>query len=116
MAANCYDATTATDYWSALSAENILLQEVKTIYADATFGGTFSSQMKETEHIMVEIPKVPIAQKGNVSIHAKRWIVERTIAWKNANRRCSKDYERKTAHANAFLIIGNIKRLAKKLT
>lgn len=116
VAANCYDGTTATDYWSALSAENILLQEVKTIYADATFGGTFSSQMKETEHIMVEIPKVPIAQKGKVSIHAKRWIVERTIAWTNANRRCSKDYERKTAHANAFLIIGNIKRLAKKLT
>ena len=73
-------------------------------------------QMKEKYDILVEIPKIPIAQKGKVEIHEKRWIVERTIAWTNNNRRCSKDYERKTENANAYLIIANIRRLAKKLT
>ena len=92
------------------------MDNIEIVYADGTFGGTFSRQMKEKYDILVEIPKIPIAQKGKVEIHEKRWIVERTIAWTNNNRRCSKDYERKTENANAYLIIANIRRLAKKLT
>jgi putative transposase len=90
------------------------LDNIAYIYADATFGGTFSKEMKEKYGICVEIPKIPIAQKGKIKIHEKRWIVERTIAWTLNNRRCSKDYERKTEHAKAYLIIANIRRLVKK--
>ena len=116
VSANCYDGTTAIKYWESLSYHNILLDNVTKIYADGTFGGTFSKEMAERYGTTVEIPKIPIAQKGKVTIHEKRWIVERTIAWTLNNRRCSKDYERKTEHSNTFLIIGNIRRLAKKLT
>ena len=70
--------------------------------------------MTERYSITVEILKIPIAQTGKVTIHEKRWIAERTIAWTLSNRSCSKDYERKIKHANTFLIIGNIRRLAKK--
>ena len=63
----------------------------------------------------VEIPRVPIAQKGSLEIHEKRWIVERTIAWTGNNRRCSKDYERKIENANAFLLIANIRRVVRKI-
>ena len=111
-----YDGTTAIKYWEGLSCQNILLDNVTKIYADGTFGGTFSKKMTERYCITVEIPKIPIAQKGKVTIHEKRWIVERTIAWTLNNRRCSKDYERKTEHSNTFLIIGNIRRIAKKIT
>ena len=52
--------------------------------------------------IVVEIPKAPIARKGKMEIHEKRWIVRRTIVWTVNNRRCSKGYERKTENANAF--------------
>jgi hypothetical protein len=72
--------------------------------------------MLEKHGIEVEIPTVPIARKGKVDIHQKRWVVEGTIGWTLANRRCSRDYQRKAEHANAFIIIGNIKRLAKKIT
>ena len=51
--------------------------------------------------------------KAKVEIHEKRWIVERTIAWINKNRRLSKDYERKTKNANAFIIFANIRRILK---
>jgi putative transposase len=114
VSANSYDGTTAIDYWENLSLHNYLLDNIKYIYADGTFGGTFSKEMNEKYRISVEIPKIPIAQKGKMKIHEKRWIVERTIAWTLNNRRCSKDYERKTEHANAYLIISNIRRLAKK--
>jgi len=65
--------------------------------------------------IEVETPNVPISQKGKVEIHQKRWIVERSIAWINNNRRCAKDYERKTDNSNAFLTIAHIRILAKKI-
>jgi putative transposase len=94
---------------------NILLENVGIIFADGTFGGTFKQEMNKKYGIEVEIPQIPIAKKGKVEIHPKRWIVERTISWTNNNRRCSKDYERKTENANAFLIIANISRLAKKI-
>jgi putative transposase len=115
VAANLYDGTTAIKQWKYIETENILVENISKIYADGTFGGTFSKEIKEKYDIEVEIPKIPIAKKGNIVIHEKRWIVERTIAWTNNNRRCAKDYERKTVNSNAFLLLANIKRLAKKI-
>jgi len=71
--------------------------------------------MENRYGIGVEIPVVPIARKGNMDIHEKRRIVERTIAWTLNNRRCSKDYERKTDNANAFITLANIRRLMLKI-
>ncbi len=116
VSANSYDGTTAIKHWELMSINNVLLDNVKKIYADGTFGGTFTKGMEEKYAISVEIPKIPIAKKGNIEIHEKRWIVERTIAWTLSNRRLSKDYERKTDNANAYLVITNIRRLANKLT
>ena len=61
VSANCYDGTTAIKYWESLSRPNILLDNVNKIYADGTFGGTFSREMTERYSITVEIPKIPIA-------------------------------------------------------
>jgi putative transposase len=115
VSANSYDGTTAAKYWSTMYDNNELLQNIKLIFADGTFGGTFRKEMEDRYNIGVEIPNVPIARKGKVEIHEKRWIVERTISWTLNNRRCSKDYERKTHNANAFVILANIRRLVLKI-
>jgi len=112
--ANCYDGTTALAHWGLLSLNNILLDRVRYVYADSTFGGQFKAGMNKQYEVTVVIPKIPIAKKGTVSIHEKRWVVERTIAWTLNNRRCVKDYERNAEHANAFLTIANIRRIVKK--
>ena len=114
VSANSYDGTTAAKRWNTALYRNELLQNVRLIFADGTFGGTFSKEMQQKD-IVVEIPKVPIARKGKMEIHEKRWIVERTIAWTLNNRRSSKDDERKTENANAFIVIANSRRLAKKI-
>ena len=101
-------------YWEGLSYENILLDNITKTYTDDTFGCTFSTEMIERYSNAVEIPKISIAQKGKAIIHEKGCTVERTIAQTLNNRRCSKDYEKKTEYSNTFLIIGNISRLAKK--
>lgn len=59
VSANSYDGTTAIDYWESLSLYNCLLDNIKYIYADGTFGGTFSKEMNEKHSIFVEIPKIP---------------------------------------------------------
>lgn len=113
VSANSYDGTTALEQWSNLSLNCELLNDIEKIYADGTFGGTFSAGMESKYGISVEIPKIPIAQKGKITIHQKRWIVERSIAWTLNNRRLSKDYERDKINSNTFITIANIRRLAK---
>jgi putative transposase len=115
VSANSYDGTTAVKRWSSAFFHNELLQNLKLIFADGMFDGTFSKEMQEKYVISVEIPKVPVARKGKMEIHEKRWIVERTIARTLNNRRCSKDYERKIENANAFIVIANIRRSVRKI-
>ena len=46
---------------------------------------------------------------------AKRWIVERTFAWFGNYRRLSKDYERLTDTAEAFIQLAMIRIMLNKL-
>lgn len=112
-AANCHDGTTAAKNWDALLMRQPLLDEVRLVFADGTFGGTFKKHLLRHFGIEVQIPKGAIAKKGAVSITAFRWIVERTIAWLTNNRRLSRDFERKTETATAFLHIAHIRRAVR---
>jgi len=46
----------------------------------------------------------------------KRWIVERTFAWLNHDRRLSKDFERRTDSAEAMIYLGQTRRMLTRLT
>lgn len=112
-AANCYDGTTAAKFWSVAAQRQPLLDEVRKVFADRTFGGTFNSEMSRQHGVKVEIPGVPIAQKGAVTITHIRWVVERSFAWIGNNRRLSKDFERKTDSSEHFIHIAHIRRVLK---
>jgi putative transposase len=45
----------------------------------------------------------------------KRWIVERTFSWIGRQRRMSKDYERLTGSAEAFIFLVGIRLLRSRL-
>jgi len=45
----------------------------------------------------------------------RRWVVERTIAWLNRNRRLAKDFEATIESAQAWLMIASVKLLARRL-
>lgn len=113
VAANCHDGAIATTYWARLVRQYPLLAAVKKVYVDGTFNGRFREHMAKTYQIPVEVPRQVVRQQGKFCIHAIRWKVERTIAWANTNRRLSKDYERKTVHSNAFMILANIRRVVR---
>ena len=45
----------------------------------------------------------------------KRWVVERTYAWAGYNRRLSKEYERTTTSSEAWMKVGMIHLMLKRL-
>ena len=112
VAASCHDGATAARLWDALAVGNELLDCVQTVFVDGGFGRRFHRHLAQ-RGIQVQVPTGVLVQKGRFFIHAKRWVVERSIAWAGNNRRLAKDYERKTAHANAWLYVANIRRLAR---
>lgn len=52
--------------------------------------------------------------KGFVAL-PKRWIVERTLAWLNRNRRLAKDFENRLRYALAFVHLASIRLMVRKL-
>src|SRR5258708_40288493 len=45
----------------------------------------------------------------------RRWVVERTLAWLNRNRRLAKDFEASIASAKAWLYLASIQLLIRRL-
>jgi transposase len=43
----------------------------------------------------------------------RRWVVERTLAWLNRNRRLAKDFEQTIASATAWLFIASVQLLTR---
>jgi len=46
---------------------------------------------------------------------ARRWVVERTFAWLNRNRRLAKDFEATLESALAWLFIASVKLMSRRL-
>jgi transposase len=45
----------------------------------------------------------------------RRWVVERTFAWLNRNRRLAKDFERSIASATTWLFLASVQMLARRI-
>ena len=45
----------------------------------------------------------------------RRWVVERTLAWLNRNRRLAKDFETAIATATAWLFLSSVQLLTRRL-
>ena len=64
----------------------------------------------------VEIVVVPRnADVKGFQVLPRRWVVERTFSWLTRCRRLARDYERKTAHAEAMIQVAMIRLMAARL-
>ena len=63
----------------------------------------------------IEIVKRSDADQGLSSSLPRRWVVERTIAWLNRNRRLAKDFEATIESAETWLMIASVKLLSRRL-
>ncbi len=62
----------------------------------------------------VQIVKQSDAAKGFVLL-PRRWVVERTIAWLNRNRRLAKDVEATVESSVAWLYVARVKLMSRRL-
>ena len=116
--ANQHDSKAGLQLWQETQLLNPVVEEVELVYADSTFGGTFKQELEASLSVKVVITRSPIEDQpadANMVIHKWRWIVERTLAWINHNRRLAKDFERTTLSSKTFIWIAHIRRTIKRV-
>lgn len=90
-------------------------KRLKVVFADSAYGRCgLPEWVKQTYRWVLQTVLRPVGCKGFVVL-PKRWIVERTFAWLARYRRHSKDYEKTTASAEAFIYIAMINLMSARL-
>lgn len=108
-AANIQDAPGA---WGVVTQLFGRMPRLKKILADGIYEGARIAV--QTLGWPLEIVQKVAGQKG-FSVLPKRWIVERTFAWLGRNRRLSKDYERLPESSEAWIYLGMINLMIRRL-
>jgi len=85
------------------------------VFADGGYAGDkLKNAQMGKRNWTIEIVKRSDAAKGFVLL-PRRWVVERTIAWLNRNRRLAKDVEATIASATTWLYIASVKLMSRRL-
>lgn len=88
---------------------------IEVTFADAGYQGErVRETARKTGCWRVEIVKRPSGAEGFVVV-AKRWIVERTLAWISRNRRLARDFENLARTAVALVRLAMIKIMLRRL-
>lgn len=88
---------------------------IKKVWADSAYRGKLVEYVTLWCRFVLEIVKKLPGQKG-FQVQPKRWIVERTFAWLNMQRRLSKEYERTTKSSESMIKIAAIRLMLRRLT
>ena len=100
---------------TVLKASRARYPFVTRAFADGGYAGRLVRWAKDKTHIVVEVVKRSPAAKGFEALR-RRWVVERTFAWLNRNRRLAKDFEASIASAKAWVYIASVQLLIRRLT
>jgi transposase len=111
--ANTQDRDGGVDLLTALAERFPLLAK---LFADGAYQGPQfrAGVAKVRPKLAVEIVTRRDQGKGFIAL-PKRWIVERTLAWLNRNRRLAKDFENRIRYALAFVHLASIRLMVRKL-
>ena len=92
MVVHTADIADSVGAHSVLEKARRRFSTLKHIWADGGYSGPLLEWAKTKLQLVVEIVKRSEQAKG-FQILARRWVVERTLAWISRNRRLAKDYE-----------------------
>ena len=85
------------------------------VFADGGYAGDkLKSALQTLGKWTIEIVKRSDTAKGFVLL-PRRWVVERTLAWLNRNRRLAKDFEATIESATTWLYIASVKLMSRRL-
>lgn len=110
-AANLHDGPAAC---TLIDDCQTIKQRLKKILGDEAYKGAFAEKATK-EGLEFERASRPESATGFVPI-AKRWVVERTIAWTNFFRRIAKDFEYTVLSSEAWIILANSTIMLQRIT
>lgn len=85
------------------------------VFADGGYAGDkLRTALAKIGTWTLEIIKRSDAAKG-FKLLPRRWVVERTIAWLNRNRRLAKDFERTVESATTWLFIASVNQITRRI-
>ncbi len=85
------------------------------VFADSAYaGGKLAATLGRLGRWTIEIIKRSDMAQG-FELLPRRWVVERTLAWLNRNRRLAKDFEASLASAATWLLIASVKLLSRRI-
>jgi len=85
------------------------------VFADGGYAGEkLAAALTRLGQWTIEIVR-RLEATGGFQLLKRRWVVERTLAWLNRNRRLAKDFEASVESAVAWLLIASVKLLSRRL-
>ena len=85
------------------------------VFADSAYAGDkLKGALENLGSWTIEIVRRSDLAKGFVLL-PRRWVVERTLAWLNRNRRLAKDFEATTESSVTWLFIASVKLMSRRL-
>ena len=85
------------------------------VFADGGYAGEkLRTALDKIGKWTLEIIKRSDAAKG-FKLLPRRWVVERTFAWLNRNRRLAKDFENSVESATAWLFMASVQLITRKI-
>jgi transposase len=105
------DGAAALSFSADILCQDARLQK---ICGDQAYNGVFARKMREFG-IEFEKASRPESIKGFVPV-AKRWVVERTIAWTNFFRRIVKDHEYTISSSVTWLLLANSQLMLQRIS
>lgn len=98
-----------------LSLARDLFPGLRHVFADAAYAGDkLEGVLAHLGQWTLEIVRRADSAKGFVLL-PRRWVVERTLAWLNRNRRLAKDFEATIESALTWTLIASVKLLSRRL-
>jgi transposase len=98
-----------------IATVNTLFPWLRHLFADSAYAGDkLVNKLAEFGHWTIELIKRPAATTGFQPL-PRRWVVERTLAWLNRNRRLAKDFEASVASATAWIYLASMQLLVRRL-
>lgn len=88
------------------------------VWVDGGYVNSVDAGLIRWAHKQENLEIVAVPRNANVKgfqVLPRRWVVERTFGWLTRCRRLARDYERKTAHAEAMIQVAMIRLMAARL-
>jgi transposase len=98
-----------------IAAVHDLFPWLRHLFADRAYAGDkLLNALTQFGNWTIEIVRRMAASVG-FEVLPRRWVVERTLAWLNRNRRLAKEFEATIASARAWVYLASVQLLIRRL-